>query len=191
MASSIFFILFHNLNLVISWTYKVNPTKHLSFQKLIKQIINSKSWVSILHHHLIEGFIIHTHFQCPILLMNEKDGGAPYHDLLGLMYPFVKSFSNWTLNSFNSSWFIWYGALAGGATPNVTLIAWSTHFLGGNSLGNFLSITSRNFVTLMWMLFLDIIITIYMHGYLKKDNVHMTIKARNLMWISWIQWIVI
>jgi len=148
VTSSLLFIPFHNSNLVISQAYKVNLTKHLSFQKLIKQIINLKSWVSIFHYHLVEGSIIHTHLQCPILLMNEKDGGTPYCDLLGLTYLFAKSFSSWTLSSFNSSWFIWYGALVGGVTLDVTLITWSTRFFGGNSLGNFSSITSRNFLNI-------------------------------------------
>jgi len=82
--------------------------------------------------------MIHTHPQCPIFLVNEKDG-TPYGDLLSLMYPFAKSFSNWTLSSFNSS-FIQYGTLARGVIFNSTLITWSTHLLRGNSS----SITSMN-----------------------------------------------
>jgi hypothetical protein len=64
--------------------------------------------------------------------------------LLGLIYPFARSSSSWTLRSFNSSWFIRYGALAGGATPRITSITWSTHLLRGNLSGNSSGITFRN-----------------------------------------------
>ncbi len=56
----------------------------------------------------------------------EGVGSASYGDLLGLMYPFVRISLSWTLSSFNSSWFIRYGALAGGTTLGTISMAWST-----------------------------------------------------------------
>ncbi len=60
------------------------------------------------------------------------------------MYPFVKSSWSWTLSSFNSSWFIRYRVLVGGATSDITLIALLICLLEGNSSNNSSSITSGN-----------------------------------------------
>ncbi len=72
-TSSLFFIPSSNSNLVIARA-QVNPTKHFGSRKSIKQVSNPRQWVSILHCHLVESIIIHTHPQRPIILVNKKDG---------------------------------------------------------------------------------------------------------------------